>query len=252
MFWVLELFEDIYFDRYTEIFYEGLYPNAIKMVNFRPYIKGRTQGKMWKNSLLYIVVIFIMPGCWSINPDEISDSITWEPNISVPLGKLLIDYDDVYDIPGYPIFPEEPDRPIEYIEKQPLDFDLTDALSKRENIVYMQLRCETINQFPADIKVEVYYKINGTDSVSLTKDQPIIVPAADVDAEGKVIHYERDIADIRLDDEEIDNLENVDQVIIYSTISNLYITEVFENNIQNYSIVSKLGAQAQLIIKTNP
>ena len=51
---------------------------------------------------------------------------------------------------------------------------------------------------------------------------------------------------------EIDNLENVDQIIIYSTISNLYITEVFENNIQNYSIVSKLGAQAQLIIKTNP
>lgn len=206
---------------------------------------------MLKKSLVYSVVIIILSGCWSIDPDEVSSEITWEPNISVPLGRLLVQYDDVFDIPGYPIFPEEPDRPIEYIEKQPLDFDLKDAFSKRENIVYLKIRSETINRYPADIKVEVYYKIGGVDSVSLTKEDPIIVPAADIDAAGKITHYERDITDILLEDEEIDNLEDVNQIIIYTTISNLYITDEFRDNINTYSIVSKLGAQAQLIIKSN-
>ena len=207
---------------------------------------------MVKGTWLYMIVILTLSGCWSINPEEVSDSLTWEPNISVPLGKLFINYEDEFDIPGYPIFPDEPDRPITYIEKQPLDFDLTDAVSKRENIVYMKLRCETINRFPADIKVEVYYKINGTDSVSLTKEDPIVVPAAAISDDGKITGFDNDVRDILLDETEIDNLVDVNQVIIYSTISNLYITDVFKSNIQEYSIVSNLGVQAQLIIKTNP
>lgn len=209
---------------------------------------------MLRKFIFYIVIVLAFTGCYSLNPDELSEEITWPPEISVPLGYQWIAYEDVYDIPGYPIFPGEPGRPVSYIQKEFLDFDMTDALAKREYIESLAIKLETINRFPADVEVKVYYDRNGTGYESLLGDKSIKLAKADVDPDdGHVIKEKRQVTDlIELDEDVLDDLESVNELIIYATISELIINDVFKANIEDYSIKSSVGARAQLIIKTKP
>jgi len=195
--------------------------------------------------MIGILGLVLLYSCLGLESENISDNIPYQPNVSLPVGKLLMQYESITDLPVPPpigLFP------VTFTDRDTVFFRLDENIFVRDNIKYLKLRFDTTNRFPAQIEVELYY-INSNGEKSYLTNEPIIVPAAVIDTEGIITREQTDLTDVMLSDEQIDDMTWVSQYLIQVTVRDLVMTPVVRNEIANYSVRSALGAEAHLDVQ---
>ncbi|MBK3515921.1 hypothetical protein [Carboxylicivirga marina] len=207
---------------------------------------------MLQRSLIYLLIIIGMLSCTSLDVDKISEELEYKPNLSLPLGKLLVQYDDVNDLPislPNPLDAEE----VNWHETDTVYFNLQSSISERKYIVTLMLQFDITNRYPANMAVELFYIDLMGYAIALTPE-PIHVLAADIDADGKVTrekHTDTYPYQLFLSDEQIDELLYAEQLIIKAEVNGLLLTDPVVNSFEEYSINTAVGVQAQIDYSIN-
>jgi|TARA_B110000908_G_scaffold163023_1_gene209160 hypothetical protein len=132
---------------------------------------------------------------------------------------------------------------------QPFELEL-ENISDIEEVL---IRLYTENGFPVDITTQLYFEDSATNTVldSLLATDLLILPSANVDAQGKVTSANPKTTDVSLNATSIENLQNANRIRIRATINTL-----FDNGTQpdvkfysNYNLLLQLGVQAEVLIE---
>ncbi|GEM_PF-4527968 len=204
---------------------------------------------MLKGLVYTFISLILAVGCTSVDTDKISDDLTHQPDLSVPLGKITGAYEAIDELPVD--LPDPIDsEPISWTEQETVYFDLGES---RENILSMTLQFDIINRFPAETAITLSF-MNIGEYVTTLRFEPIIVKAAEIDEEGKITSQK--VSDpypyrIRLKDEYIDDIFNAEYLIIKAEVNNLVLTTPIVNSINEYSFNAAVGVQAKLNYQTD-
>ncbi len=197
--------------------------------------------------LTVILIALMLVSCIGLDLDKISDELSYSPNISLPVGNLLVHYDRVNDLPVPPL----PDLvPITFTVRDTLFLNINDVYGARESIYSLGFQYDNTNRYPAEVKMELYYiDASGTNNY-LTPTDGIRLEAAETNGEGFVIKEIKSLIPPEpLSDDQIDGLFETDRLIIELTIINLVLTPNIRENFSYYSAYSAVGVQAQLLIE---
>jgi hypothetical protein len=182
-------------------------------------------------------IVVLLTSCYKTNPDDISDTIFWNPDISIPLG-------DTYATS------KENENPQD--KKQLLDtlvFKLSDIVNSRSEVDSMTIRLNIENEFPIQWNMFVFYVKEGDEITdydnSLTGTTPIRVGAGKVDPNtgeitipNKMIPY-----DIPLKPEQIDKLYFSDLLVV--RLDSIKAVNPVDENIE-YKFKTQIALQAKL------
>ncbi|MCG8579097.1 MAG: hypothetical protein MI866_04235 [Bacteroidales bacterium] len=203
----------------------------------------------------FICTMFLaisLMACTGLDADKISDEIEFKPNLSLPLGKLTVQYDDVSEVPLVAPVPVV-DVTVGWEETDTVYFNLESSVSERKYILSMMLQFDITNRYPAEIEVDLYFvDINGTDRQLTTT--PILVNAAEIDEDGKVSkekHSDPYPYQLPLSDEQIDALLFSDRIVIRGVVNDLVLTQQVIDNFDSYSLSAAVGVQAQIDYSIN-
>lgn len=179
--------------------------------------------------------------------ETISDDISYSPNVSLPVGNLLVHYDKVNDLPIPPL----PDLvPITFTVDDTLFLNINENFGAREQIQTLAFQYDNTNRYPAEVKMQLYYLDGSGNNAYLTPEGGIRLEKAQLNEEGFVLQeYKSLIPPQLLSDEQIDGLFDTDRVIIELTIINLVLTPNIRENFSHYFAMSAVGIQAQLLIE---
>jgi len=132
---------------------------------------------------------------------------------------------------------------------QPFTLDLQNV----SNIQEVLLRLYTENGFPIDVNTQLYFEDSLSNTVldSLISTDILILPAANVDAQGRVNALNPKTTDITLDAASINRLQTANRIRIRASLNTLV-----ENGIQpdvkfynDYNLLLQLGVQAEVLIE---
>jgi len=197
---------------------------------------------MKKRSLTYLLLALVFYACLGLESENVSDSIAFKPNVSLPLGKLLVEYTDIDDLP---IVPPVDLIPVTYQEKDTVFFRVEENIAVRERILELMLQFDSKNRFPAELEIRIYYWDDADTDHYLT-DEPIILPAAEIDDSGLVTKESIDLTQLPLSDQQIDDILTVNRFVIEATVKDLVFTPEVVQQINTYSILSALGVRAHV------
>lgn len=201
----------------------------------------------------YALIFLVFAGaCTSIDADKISDDLEYRPNLSVPIGKLLVQYDEVYDLPLD--LPEPIDsRPVSWQQSEIIYFDVEASLSERKYILSMLLQFDISNEYPAAMEVELYLLGNFGATTVLTTE-PIRLEAAEIDETGAVVKATTTSPypyQLSLTDEQIDALLDAEQLVISCKVDALLLSNEVVNSFPGYQLKAAVGVQAQIDFSIN-
>ncbi len=198
------------------------------------------------------MLVFFVIACTGIDADKISDELEYRPDLSLPIGKLHVQYDDVYDLPIE--LPEPIDAsPITWEESEVVYIDLETSVTERKYIVSMLLQFDIANYYPAALDVELYLVDSFGQRTYLTTE-PIHLDAAETDESGAVVNAATTDPypyTLPLSEAQIDALLQVEQLIIKSTVYNLILSSEVINNFPSYQLKAAVGVQAQIDFSIN-
>jgi len=197
---------------------------------------------MCKKGILYIIWVVLLYGCLGLESENISDSISYQPDISLPLGKLLVEYTDIDDVP---IIPPVDLTPVTYHEKDTVYFRVEENVAVRERILELMFQFDSKNRFPAAVEFRLYYWDDTNTDIYLT-EEPITLPAAEIDATGLVVKESTDLTKLPLSDKQIDDILSVNRFVIEATIKDVVFTPEVVDQINTYSILSAVGVRAHV------
>lgn len=132
---------------------------------------------------------------------------------------------------------------------QPFTLEFENVSDIKEVLV----RLYTENGFPVDIATQLYFEdsISNTILDSLITTDVLILPSANIDAQGKVSSVNPKTTDIRLNTASISNLQNANRIRIRATLNT-----PFDNGSQpdvkffsNYALLLQFGVQAEILIE---
>lgn len=132
---------------------------------------------------------------------------------------------------------------------QPFTLDLENVSDIKEVL----FRLYTENGFPVDISTQLYFEdsISNTVLDSLIVTDLLILPSANVDAQGRVVSTNPKTTDISMDNANINNVQNANRIRIRATFNTL-----FENGNQpdvkffsDYDLLLQFGVQAEVLIE---
>ncbi len=194
-----------------------------------------------------VLVAFVSSSCFKTDTDSISDSLTWTPNISFPVGDISfsLPQEETDNINVGDFYTPPPE-----FWYDTLEFDISVMITYRESIESLIFRINMTNEFPAQSEIFIFYPEDGQRvdySRSLTGSDPIEIAAGEIDTEGKVTIPSKKQVDIMLTDNQIDDLMTSPRLIIRTVVRNMYITEEIKNNVSQYRFMTQLGVQAQIV-----
>lgn len=203
--------------------------------------------------LICIVLLAIsLWACTGLDTEKLSDEIELRPNFSVPLGKLTVQYDDVGELPLISPVPVV-DVTVSWEETDTVFFNLESSVIERKYIISMLFQFDITNRYPAEIEVDLYLiDINGIDK-PLT-GTPIIVNAAEIDENGKVVketHSDPYPYQLPLSDEQIDALLFSNQIVIRGVVNELVVTQEVVDHFEEYNLSAAVGVQSQIDYSIN-
>jgi len=172
----------------------------------------------------------------------VSDILPYQPDVSLPLGKLLVEYDDIDDLP---IVPPVDLTPVTYHERDTLYFRVEENIAVRERILELMFQFDSKNRFPAEIEIRLYYWDETETDIYLT-EEPIILPAAEIDASGNITKESMDLTQMPLSDRQIDDILTVNRFVIEATVKEVVFTPEIVQQINTYSILSAVGVRAHV------
>ncbi|WP_430812337.1 MULTISPECIES: hypothetical protein [unclassified Carboxylicivirga] len=200
-------------------------------------------------SILFLVALLLV-ACTDIDSDRISDSFHYRPSLSVPLGKLSLQYDDMGELP---VPPSETDTSLTWQERDTLYFDMSGSLGERQHILDLLLQFDITNGYPAIIDVDLYFiDDNGWDVYLIPS--PIEVKAAAIAEDGRLVKEQHSIPypyQVPLSSGQIDALLLARQLVIVARVNDLPLSSDIVNNFPDYNLYAALGIQARLEIPVN-
>jgi hypothetical protein len=198
------------------------------------------------------MLVFFVCACTGINTDKISDELEYRPNLSVPIGQLHVQYEEVYDLPLD--LPEPIDsRPVSWQQSEIIYFDVEASLSERKYILSMLMQFDISNEYPAVMEVELYLLGNFGATTVLTTE-PIRLEAAEIDETGAVMKATTTSPypyQLPLTDEQIDALLEAEQLVISSRVNDLVLSSEVVNSFPGYQLKAAVGVQAQIDFSIN-
>lgn len=198
--------------------------------------------------LLIISILALLTGCLGLDSNLISDETSYGPEVSLPIGQYLAQYETVDDLP---ILPPPYFVDTSFYDTDTLAFNISDIFGSRENIESIMLRFDVINRFPSDIQVKLYYiDANGTD-VYLTSGDGIKLDAAELNEQGNIRKQKNTEPpeDKGLGSDQIDGLMTTDKVIVEVGFIDFILTPEIRANFNEYMVLTDLGVQSQLIFE---
>jgi hypothetical protein len=175
-----------------------------------------------------------------------------KPSLSLPLGKLSLQYDNPGEVPLISPVPVT-DVTVSWVERDTVYFNLESSVAERKYIVSMMLQFDITNRYPAEMNVELYISDSFGTTMRITSE-PIIVNAAEIDDEGKVtkaMHSDPYPYQLPLSDEQIDALLVSDKLVIKAAVNDLELTTPVVESFAEYSITAAVGVQAQIDYSIN-
>ena len=200
---------------------------------------------MKKRGLVYIAWALVLHACLGLESENISDSIAYQPDVSLALGKLWVEYGDIDDLP---IVPPVDLTPVSYGMRDTVYFRVTENIAVRERILELMFQFDSKNRFPARIEVDLYYWDESGTDIYFTKE-PIILPAAETDDSGTLIKESLNLTQMPLTDKQIDDILRVNRFVIEVTVKDVVFTPEIVRQINTYTIQTALGVRAHVKFK---
>ncbi|MFT7230193.1 MAG: hypothetical protein ACI9GO_000657, partial [Bacteroidia bacterium] len=131
---------------------------------------------------------------------------------------------------------------------QPFDLSLNNA----EQVEEVLLRLYTENGFPIDVEMQIYFEDSLTNIVldSLFSSDILILPAANVDANGRVVSPNPKTTDAIMDNAGVNRLKSANRIRLRATFNT-----PFDGGMQpdvrfytDYDLLLQLGVQAEVLI----
>jgi hypothetical protein len=131
---------------------------------------------------------------------------------------------------------------------QPFDLSLDNA----EQVEEVLLRLYTENGFPIDVETQIYFEDSLTNTVldSLFGSDILILPAANVDASGRVVSPNPKTVDATMDNASVNRLKSANRIRLKATFNT-----PFDGGMQpdvrfytDYDLLLQLGVQAEVLI----
>lgn len=190
--------------------------------------------------LLIVSIICLFASCMGLEHDNIEGVSPFQPTYALPIGVSQLHYEDSAEIP-YDDRLKDVLFDLEY--KDTLHVDMSNSLFPIDNIISLTLHLYTVNTFPFDVEVAVYSQVSSVFFLTLTNNT-IVIPAATVDENGKVL-----LSQIQIDDVEVSHIEDffqTTQFFITMKVKDVLYTPELLNNIANYSVSTDFGFKINL------
>lgn len=135
-------------------------------------------------------------------------------------------------------------------ESQPFSLNLENLSSIKEVL----FRIYTENGFPIDVATQVYFEDSVSNTIldSLITTDPLILPSAAIDAQGKVTNPNPKTTDIILRAANIANLENSNRIRIRATLNTPFYGGATQPDVafySSYNLLLQFGIQAEVLIE---
>lgn len=137
-----------------------------------------------------------------------------------------------------------------YVMETIQPFDL--LLENAEQVEEVLLRLYTENGFPIDVEMQIYFEDSLTNTVldSLFGSDILILPAANVDASGRVVSPNPKTVDATMDNASVNRLKSANRIRLRATFNT-----PFDGGVQpdvkfytDYDLLLQLGVQAEVLI----
>lgn len=189
-------------------------------------------------SLINILILF---GCMGIDFDKVSDNTLASPNISLPLGKIEAQYEDFNSLP---VAPPPGLEPVSFTVSDTIYYRWNETKMPRSEIIYMMLRFDSENRFPAEVEIGLYHRDDIFGDLTAINYEPIVLPPARIGLGGTLVSATTDLTDIMLDEAQTGDLISADTLVIIMNINDLVLSQQVIDNLHNYSVRSAIGVQA--------
>ena len=130
-------------------------------------------------------------------------------------------------------------------------FDLT--LENADQVQEVLLRLYSENRFPIDVQTQVYFEDSSTNTVldSLFGPDQLILPAAAVDATGRVVFANPKTIDANMNAESVERLKRANQLRLRAKFNTPFdaSTQPSVKFYSDYDVLLQLGVQAEVLIK---
>jgi len=178
-------------------------------------------------SLLFVVSL---TSCYKIDLDNISDEISWKPDISIPLGETTATTKGNLSDPDKKVLTDS------------ITFKLSDIISERGQVDSLILRLNIENEFPIVWNMYVYSQ-NVQPNHLLYGPKKISAGKIDTDTGESTIPNKMSPENIPLNSEQIDFLYLSDVLVI--KFEYLKAVEPPHDDIE-YQLKTQIGLQAKL------
>jgi hypothetical protein len=126
------------------------------------------------------------------------------------------------------------------------------SLENAEEIKEVLVRLYSENEFPVDVKTQLYFEDSITNTIidSLFLNNRVISKAASVDSEGNPTGASSQITDVVMDADRVDKVIEANRVRIQAGLSTT-VSGGIQPNVKIYSddkIMLQLGVQAEVLI----
>lgn len=207
---------------------------------------------MFSRYTILIFILMVLAGCTGIETDKLSDDLEYRPNLSVPLGKLTAQYDELYELPVD--LPDPIDsEPVSWEETEIMYFDLEASISERKYILSMLLQFDIVNRYPAAMEVELYL-VDALGQETALTTSPIELEAAQIDESGAIVQPANTDPypyQLPLSDEQIDALLDAQELIAKGVVKDILLSNAIVNNFSSYQLDAAVGVQAQVDFSIN-
>lgn len=186
---------------------------------------------------LFLLSQFFFWGCVSDDYSKIDTSVTLRPNYSIPLGVQTT------------VVPQPPSiiSPPSIILQDTIAYSFENLFKNSEIIESIMFRVQTTNSYPATAVVNAfYYDTNGVLLGSLTKDNPVIVTAQNIDSINGTTSVGQTIGDYYFNVDEFELLKRATQIIIVTEFQDVTLSQPLLNNWSSFSVVTTVGLQVQI------
>ncbi len=212
--------------------------------------------------IVFLFSIFMMlASCVKKSVTNISDNVRYQPTFSIPITTASFSINDYFEnidtvIPGYPDYVYYNDSLLPNYSKiitfnEGVQYDFSSLGSWINQLSYAMFRLNVDNGFPTEAVLQVYFAdITQSPFDSLFTDGPLIIPPAEINANGKVTSSNRGQYDVELNNRQLNELGAVNYLIVkggvYTTRQDIDTVKFYPG----YRISVQIGLRAGLDVQT--
>lgn len=193
---------------------------------------------------MYILFCVLLAACLGTEHDQLSDSLTYQPSIDLPIIEAHFSYSDSSSFPA--------DIPLDGLSisfSDSIDFDLylDESGVSSENIVSLTLNLELVNTFPHPVTLEFYCPLHSGAKLVLG-DAPIDIAAAPLGAYGVVLEPVSNVYTLVLSAEEFESLYEFGIIRLVAHSDDIVLGRYFWIMLDTYTLNINFGIRIHLTV----